>query len=61
MVKDELIPLLSLESLGFKYVKTYKPSSNADISHRFELTRNKYLELKVNCLPNLLKEFKYNY
>lgn len=51
----------SLESLGFKYVKTYKPSSNSDLSHRFELTRNKYLELKVDYLPKLLKEFKYNY
>ena len=48
----------SLESLGFKYIKTYKPNLGTDISHRFELRRSKYLELKANYLPNLLKEFK---
>ena len=47
----------SLENLGFKYVKTYKPSFSADVSHRFELTRSKYLELKSEYLPNLIKEF----
>lgn len=49
----------SLENLGFKYVKTYKPKVNTDVSHRFELTRSKYLELKFEYLPNLLKEFEY--
>ena len=47
----------SLENLGFRYVKTYKPNFSTEVSHRFELTRIKYLELKSEYLPNLIKEF----
>lgn len=47
----------SLENLGFRYVKTYKPNFSTEVSHRFELTRSTYLELKSEYLPNLIKEF----
>ena len=48
----------SLETLGFEYIKTYRPTLNSDICHRFELTKSTYLELKKSYFPNLLKEFK---
>lgn len=47
----------SLNNLGFKYVKTYKPKRNVQLSHRFELTKQDYLELKKDYLPNLVKKF----
>ena len=45
----------SLNNLGFKYVKTYKPRTNLKLSHRFELTKADYLKLKKEQLPNLVK------
>lgn len=47
----------SLNNLGFKYVQTYKPKRNLQVSHRFELTKENYLELKKEYLPNLVKRF----
>ena len=47
----------TINNLKFKYVKTYKPRKNLPISHRFELTKNDYLELKKEYLPNLVKTF----
>ncbi|MEG0856756.1 MAG: GNAT family N-acetyltransferase [Terrisporobacter sp.] len=47
----------SLESLGFQYIKTYKPKSSLQVSHRFELTRDEYLNMKKDYLPNLIKGF----
>ena len=47
----------SLETLGFEYVKTYKPKANLPLSHRFELTKSNYLKLKRRQLPNLIKSF----
>ena len=48
----------SLETLGFEYIKTYRPTLNSDICHRFELTKSEYIKLKKSHLPSLLKEFK---
>ena len=45
----------SLDNLGFKYVKTYKPTANLKLSHRFELTKADYLKLKKKQLPDLVK------
>lgn len=47
----------SLNNLGFKYVKTYKPKRNLQVSHRFELTKSDYLQLKKEYLPKLVKGF----
>ena len=47
----------SLNNLGFKYVKTYKPRNNQKLSHKFELTRYDYLKLKEKHLPELVKLF----
>lgn len=47
----------SLNSLGFKYIKTYKPRKNIQTSHRFELSKNDYLNLKKEYLPKLVKSF----
>lgn len=47
----------SLNTLGFKYTKTYRPRRNVQLSHRFELTRHDYLKLKKEYLPNLVKSF----
>ena len=46
-----------LKNLGFQYVKTYKPRSNLQVCHRFELTKYDYLELKKEYLPKLVKSF----
>lgn len=47
----------SLETLGFKYIKTCKPRNNLQVSHIFELTRNDYLKMKRYYLPNLINTF----
>lgn len=47
----------SLNILGFEYVKTYKPRKNLQISHRFELKKEDYLQLKKDYLPKLVKSF----
>lgn len=47
----------SLNNLGFKYIKTYRPAKNSQPSHRFELTKYDYLKLKEGHLPNLVKKF----
>ncbi len=44
-----------LNTLRFKYIKTYKPNKNIAVSHRFELTKQDYLEIKKEYLPNLIK------
>lgn len=46
-----------LDKIGFKYIKTYKPRRNLQLSHRFELTKTDYLELKKYYLPKLIKTF----
>lgn len=47
----------SLSNLGFEYLKTYKPRKTLQMSHRFELTKNDYLKLKKEYLPNLINSF----
>ena len=47
----------SLETLGFKYIKTCKSRNNLQVSHIFELTRNDYLKMKRYYLPNLINTF----
>lgn len=47
----------SLSNLGFEYSKTYKPRKNLQVSHRFELTKNDYLKLKKEYLPDLVNSF----
>lgn len=47
----------TLDNLRFHYIKTYKPRKNIPVSHRFELTKADYLELKKEYLPNLVKKF----
>lgn len=47
----------SLENLGFRYVKTYRPNNGGALCHRFELTRDEYLQLKQEYLPNLVNSF----
>jgi len=58
-IKNKYTPK-SLETLGFEYIKTYRPTLNSDICNRFELTKSTYLELKKSYFPNLLKEFKFS-
>lgn len=47
-----------LYNTGFKYIKTYKPQKSIPLSHRFELTKDEYFELKKEFFPNLIKQFK---
>ena len=47
----------SLSNLGFEYLKTYKPRKTLQMSHRFELTKNDYLKLKKEYLPDLINSF----
>lgn len=47
----------SLSNLGFEYSKTYNPRKNLQVSHRFELTKNDYLKLKKEYLPDLVNSF----
>lgn len=48
-----------LDILNFKHVNNSKVKNTSQTSYIFELTRNEYLGMKKNYLPNLVKQLNH--